>query len=59
MEHKKADSPVGLHFQQRQVEGNSEDLSWEIIDRSNNQKQIVKTRGNTFQERETGFKHSR
>ena len=32
-EHKKADSPVGLHLQQFQLEGNSADLSWEIIDR--------------------------
>ena len=35
-EHKKADSPVGLRLQQCQLEGSSADLSWEIIDRSNN-----------------------
>ena len=34
-EHKKADSPVG------QLEGNSTDLSWEIIDRSNNQTKLL------------------
>ena len=36
-EHKKADSPVGLHLQQCHFEGSSVDLSWKIIDRSNNQ----------------------
>ena len=40
-EHKKADSPVGLHLQQCQHEGNSADLSWEIIDRSNNQTKLL------------------
>ena len=40
-EHKKAHSPVGLHFQQCQLEGNSADLSWEIIDRSNNQTKLL------------------
>ena len=40
-EHKKADSPVGLHLQQYQLEGNSADLSWEIIDRSNNQTKLL------------------
>ena len=40
-EHKKADSPVGLHLQQCQLEGNSADLSWEIIDRSNNQTKLL------------------
>ena len=33
-EHKKADSPVGLHLQQCQLEGYSADLSWEIIDQT-------------------------
>ena len=32
----KADSPVGLH-----LEGNSTDLSWEFIDRSNNQTKLL------------------
>ena len=40
-EHKKADSPVGLHFQQCLLEGNSADLSWEIIDRSSNQAKLL------------------
>ena len=40
-EHKKADSPVGLHLQQCQLEGNSADLNWEIIDRSNNQTKLL------------------
>ena len=40
-EHKKADSPVGIHLQQCQLEGNSADLSWEIIDRSNNQTKLL------------------
>ena len=40
-EHRKADSPVGLHLQQCQLEGNSADLSWEIIDRSNNQTKLL------------------
>ena len=40
-EHKKADSPVGLHFQQCQLEGNSADLSWEFIHRSNNQTKLL------------------
>ena len=40
-EHKKADSPLGLHLQQCQLEGNSADLSWEIIDRSNNQTKLL------------------
>ena len=39
--HKKADSPVGLHLQQSQLDGNSADLSWEIIDRSNNQTKLL------------------
>ena len=39
--HKKADSPLGLHLQQCQLEGNSADLSWEIVDRSNNQTQLL------------------
>ena len=40
-EQKKADSPVGLHLQQCQLEGNSADLSWKIIDRSNNQTKLL------------------
>ena len=40
-EHKKADSPVGLHLQQCQLVGNSADLNWEIIDRSNNQTKLL------------------
>ena len=40
-EHKKADSPVGLHLQQCQFEGKSADLSCEIIDRSNNQRKML------------------
>ena len=40
-EHKKADSPVGIHLQQCELEGNSADLSWEIIDRSNNQTKLL------------------
>ena len=40
-EHKIADSPVGLHLQQCQLEGNSADLSSEIIDRSNNQTKLL------------------
>ena len=40
-EHKKTDSPVGLHLQQCQLEGNSADLSWEIIDKSNNQTKFL------------------
>ena len=63
-EHKKADSPVGLHLQQCQLEGNSADLSWEIIDRSNNQTKFDRSnkkfaRGNSYQERETGLEHAR
>ena len=57
-EHKKTDSPVGLHLQQCQLEGTSADLSWEIIDRSNN-RTIVNSRGNTYQEKETGLEHAR
>ena len=41
-ENKKADSPVGLHLQQCQLEGKSADLSWEIIDRSNNQTKLLR-----------------
>ena len=37
-EHKKADSPVGLHLQQCSLEGNSADVNWKTIDRSNNQR---------------------
>ena len=40
-EHKKADSLVGLHPQQCSFEGNSADLSWEIINRSNNQTKLL------------------
>ena len=40
-EYKKADSPVGLHLQQCQLEGNSADLSWEVIDMSNNQTKLL------------------
>ena len=40
-EHKKADSPVGPHVQQCQLEGNSADLSWEIIDTSINQTKLL------------------
>ena len=40
-DHKKADSPVGLHLQQCQLEGNSADLNWEIIDRSKNQTKLL------------------
>ena len=40
-EHKKADTPVEFHLQQYQFEGNSADLSWEIIDRSNNQTKLL------------------
>ena len=40
-EYKKADSPVGLHLQQWQLEGNSADLSWEIIDSSNNEPKLL------------------
>ena len=40
-ENKKADSPVGLHLQQCQVEGNCVDLSWEITDRSNNRTKLL------------------
>ena len=58
-EYKKAESPLGLHLQQYQLEGNSADLSWEFIDRLNNQKEIVNTRGNTYQERETGLEPAR
>ena len=52
--HKKADSPVGLHLQQCQLEENSANLSWQTIDRKQPNK-IVNTRGNTYQERETGL----
>ena len=41
-EHKKADSSVGLHCQQCQLEGNSADLCWEIKDRSNKQTKLSK-----------------
>ena len=40
-EHKKADSPVGLHLQQCQFEGNRVDLSWKITDRSNNRTKLL------------------
>ena len=40
-EQNKADSPVGLHLWQCQLEGKSADLSWEIIDRSNNQTKLL------------------
>ena len=40
-EHKKADSLVGLHCKQCQLEGNSNDLSCENIDRSNNQTKLL------------------
>ena len=40
-EHKKADSPVGLHLQQCQLEGNCEDLSWEIIDSLNSRTKLL------------------
>ena len=41
-EHKKADSPVGLHCQQCQLEGNSTDFSWDFKDRSNKQTKLSK-----------------
>ena len=40
-EHKKRDSPVGLHLQQCSLDRNSADLSWESIDRSNNQTKLL------------------
>ena len=40
-EYKKAESLLGLHLQQCQLEGKSADLSWEFIDRSNNQKKLL------------------
>ena len=40
-EYKKADSPVGVHLKQCQLEGNSADLSWEITDRSNDQTKLL------------------
>ena len=40
-EHKKGDSPVGLHLQHCQLEGKSADLSWEIIERSNHQTKLL------------------
>ena len=57
-EHKNADSPVGLHLQQFQLEGNSADLSGEIIDRPTTKK-FVNTRDNTYQEGENGIEHAR
>ena len=53
-EHENADSPVGLDLQQGSLDGNTADLCWEIIDRSNNQRKF--TGGNTNQEREIGLK---
>ena len=41
-EHKRADSTVGLHFQQCRLEGNSADVNSEIIDKSNNQTKLLK-----------------
>ena len=38
--HRKTESAIGLHFQQYSLEGNSADVSWENIDRSNNQKKF-------------------
>ena len=40
-EHNKADSPLRLHLQQCQLEGNSAALSREIIDTSNNQTNLL------------------
>ena len=40
-EYKKVESALGLHLQQCHIEGNSADLSWKIIDRSNNQKKLL------------------
>ena len=39
-EHKEADLSVGLHLQHCSLDGKSADLSWEIIDRSNNQTKL-------------------
>ena len=39
-EHKKADSPVGLHLPQCQLEENSAGLSWDFLDKSNNQTKL-------------------
>ena len=54
-EHKKADSPVGLHFQQCQVEGNSADFSWEIIDTSVNQKNLLTLEAILFRKEKQGL----
>ena len=40
-EDKKADSPVGLHLQQCNLEGNSADHTWNILDSSNNQTKLL------------------
>ena len=45
-EHKKADSPLGLHLQQCSLDGNSADLGWEIINRSNNHAKLLIQRQN-------------
>ena len=40
-EHKKADSPVGLHLDQRSLKGKSAGVSLQNIDRSNNQTKLL------------------
>ena len=54
-DYKKADSPVGLHLQQCQIEGNSADLSCENIDRSNNQTKLLTLESIHFRKRKPGL----
>ena len=40
-EHKKEDSPVGIHIRQCEEEATTAQLNWEIIDHSNNAMKLV------------------
>ena len=53
--HKKEDSPVGLQLQQCQLDGNSADLSWETIDRTNNQKKLLILEAIHFRRKKPGL----
>ena len=54
-EHKKTDSPVGLHLQQCSLQGNSADLSGKFIDRSNNRTKLLTIEAIQIRKEKTGL----
>ena len=52
---KKADSPAGLYLQHYNLERNSADLSWEIINRSNNQTKLLTQEAKHIRKKKPGL----